>query len=168
VLVTHDPLDAMVLADRIVVIEDGLLVQQGDAAEITRHPRSDYVARLAGLNLYRGHAEGTAVTVADAFVLQVAEPAAGEVFVAFPPSAVALHHTRPDGSPRNVWPATVDGLQRHGDHVRVHLVGPVAVTADVTPAAAADLRLAPGERLWAAVKAAETRAYPDPRDATPS
>src|SRR2546421_81022 len=54
VLVTHDPLDAMVLADRIVVLEAGAIVQSGTPVEITRRPRTDYVARLVGLNLYRG------------------------------------------------------------------------------------------------------------------
>ena len=52
------------------------------------------------------------------------------------------------------------GVQRHGDNLRVQLDGPIAVAADVTPAAAAHLRLAPGQRVWAAVKAAETRVYP--------
>jgi molybdate transport system ATP-binding protein len=160
VLVTHDPLDAMVLAERIVVVEDGRLVQEGDPAEITRQPRTDYVARLVGLNLYRGRGEGAAVHLDSGVTLAVAEPIRGTAFVAFPPSAVALFRSRPDGSPRNAWPATVDGMERHGDHVRVHLDGPLPAAADVTPAAAAELRLAPGQPVWAAVKATETAAYP--------
>ncbi|MBX6357247.1 MAG: TOBE domain-containing protein, partial [Micromonosporaceae bacterium] len=58
------------------------------------------------------------------------------------------------------WPATVTGLQRHGDNLRVQLAGPIAAAADITPAAAAHLQLAPGQTVWAAVKATETRAYP--------
>jgi len=158
-LVTHDPLDALVLADRLVIVESGRVVQEGDAAAITARPRTDYVARLVGLNLHRGTAEGTAVRVG-ALTLTTADPLRGEAFVAFPPSAVALHPHRPDGSPRNTWPATVAGIQRHGDNLRVQLDGPLIVAADVTPAAAAQLRLAPGQQVWAAIKAAETRAYP--------
>jgi molybdate transport system ATP-binding protein len=160
VLVTHDPLDAMVLADTIVIIEAGRVVQRGDPAAITREPRSDYVARLVGLNLYRGTGAGAAVTLPGGFTLATADPVDGPAFVAFPPAAVAVHRGRPDGSPRNVWPATVDGLERHGDHIRVHLTGPVEVAADVTAAAVADLDLVPGRQVWAAVKAAETRVYP--------
>jgi molybdate transport system ATP-binding protein len=159
VLVTHDPVDAMILADRIVIIEEGRVVQEGDAATITRHPRTDYVARLVGLNLYRGHAEGGVVTVPGGFALTVASPVTGEVFVAFPPTAVAVYRSQPDGSPRNVWPATVVGIERHGDNIRVELRGPIDATADITPAAVADLGLAPGSPLWASVKATETRAY---------
>ena len=159
-LVTHDPLDALVLADRLVIIEDGHVVQEGDAASITARPRTDYVARLVGLNLYRGHGKGHAVTLDNEFVLTVADPVDGDVFVAFPPTAVALHTQQPDGSPRNTWPATVSGIQRHGDNLRVQLDGPIIVAADITPAAAAHLRLAPGDPVWAAIKATETRAYP--------
>ncbi|MEV0879124.1 ABC transporter ATP-binding protein [Micromonospora echinofusca] len=159
-LVTHDPLDALVLADRLVVVEEGRVVQEGDAASVTARPRTDYVARLVGLNLHRGHADGHRVQVADGLVLTVADRLDGEAFVAFRPSAVALHPTRPEGSPRNTWAATVAGVQRHGDNLRVRLDGPIGVAADVTPAAAAQLRLAPGQPVWAAVKAAETHAYP--------
>ena len=159
-LVTHDPLDALVLADRLVIVEDGRLVQEGDAATVTARPRTDYVARLVGLNLYRGRADGHTVRIADGFAFTVAEALDGEVFVAFPPSAVALHPHRPDGSPRNTWPATISGVQRHGDSLRVELAGPVGVAADITPAAAAQLGLRTGQPVWAAVKATETRAYP--------
>lgn len=158
-LVTHDPLDALVLADRLVIVEEGRVVQTGDAATVTAQPRTDYVARLVGLNLHRGRADGHAVSVGD-LTLTVTERLQGEVFVAYPPSAVALHPGRPDGSARNSWAATITGIQRHGDNLRVQLAGPVVAAADVTPAAAAQLRLAPGGQVWAAVKAAETHAYP--------
>ncbi len=62
-IVTHDPLDAMTLADRLVIVEDGALVQQGDAVSVTTRPRTDYVARLVGLNLYRGQATGGTVRI---------------------------------------------------------------------------------------------------------
>ncbi|MEQ4208942.1 ABC transporter ATP-binding protein [Actinopolymorpha sp. B9G3] len=159
-LVTHDPLDALVLADRLVILEDGRVVQVGDAATVTAQPRTDYVARLVGLNLYRGRAEGLTVVVGSDLALAVADRVDGDAFVAFPPSAVALHRSRPDGSPRNTWPATVTGVQRHGDNLRIGLDGPIVVAADVTPAGAAALDLVIGQRVWAAVKAAETRAYP--------
>ncbi|EWM63278.1 MULTISPECIES: ABC transporter ATP-binding protein [Micromonospora] len=158
-LVTHDPLDALVLADRLVIVEHGRVVQEGDAATVTARPRTDYVARLVGLNLHRGRADGHTVTVGE-LALTTADTVHGDVFVAYPPAAVALHPSRPEGSPRNVWAATVTGVQRHGDNLRVQLAGPVEVAADVTPAAAAHLGLIPGRPVWAAVKAAETRAYP--------
>ncbi|MEV4611105.1 ABC transporter ATP-binding protein [Kitasatospora sp. NPDC049258] len=161
VLVTHDPLDAMVLADRLVVIEDGHQVQAGTPAEIARRPRTDYIARLVGLNLYRGTARGHQVELPDGGpVLTTTEELAGDAFVAFPPSAVTLHRERPESSARNVWQLTVAGLDLHGDQVRVDLTGPLPLAADLTPAAVAELDLAPGAGVWASVKAAQTHAYP--------
>ncbi|MER6952233.1 ABC transporter ATP-binding protein [Nonomuraea sp. NPDC000554] len=159
VLVTHDPLDAMVLADRLIVIEDGAVVQQGTPAEVARRPRTDYVARLVGLNLYRGLAVDRQVKV-DEVLFSTADRVDGPAFVAFSPAAVALYRTRPDGSPRNLWQARVAGIERHGDNVRVHLDGPIVAFADITPAAVADLDLAAGRQIWASVKATETHAYP--------
>ncbi len=158
-LVTHDPLDAMVLADRLVVIEDGTVVQTGTPTEVARRPRTPYVARLVGLNLLRGTADGHEVRVGEATVI-AAEPASGDVFVAIRPAAVAVYASRPDGSPRNVWPATVTGLEPYGDAYRVQLAGTVPVIGDLSAAAVAELRLAAGERVWAAVKAAEVDVYP--------
>ncbi|MEY9213947.1 ABC transporter ATP-binding protein [Thermobifida halotolerans] len=164
VLVTHDPLDAMVLADRVLVLEDGSAVQEGPPAEVARRPRTGYVARLVGVNLYRGEAEGTRVLLPGGpggpVALTAASSHSGEVFAAFPPRAVALYRDRPHGSPRNAWPLTVDGVERFGDQVRVHLTGALAVSADITPAALAELSLAPGERVWASVKATEVECYP--------
>ncbi|XVV14942.1 ABC transporter ATP-binding protein [Actinoplanes sp. CA-131856] len=159
-LVTHDPLDALVLADRLVIVEGGRVVQEGDAATITARPRTDYVAQLVGLNLYRGHGSGTGVELSGGFTLTAHESVHGPAFVAFPPAAVALFPERPEGSPRNTWPAVLADMQRNGDNLRVRLDGPISVAADITPAAAAQLDLVPGRQLWAAVKATETRAYP--------
>ncbi|MGB3444156.1 MAG: ABC transporter ATP-binding protein [Actinophytocola sp.] len=162
-MVTHDALDAMVLADHLVIIEHGAIVQQGPPAQVARQPRTDYVAQLVGLNLYRGVAEGTVVLLdhgSGGGELTVAEPATGPVHVAFPPTAVSLHPEPPTGSPRNSWPVTVAHLEQHAHTVRVRLDGTPPVLADVTPATVAELHLSPGTPLWASVKATETTTYP--------
>ncbi len=159
-LVTHDPLDAMVLADRLVIIEDGRVVQQGPPNLVARQPRTEYVANLVGLNLLRGRADGATVTLDDGGRLVTAEPATGPVHVAFAPSAVGLYPEPPVGSPRNTWPVTVVGIEQHAHTVRVRLDGAPPVLADVTTAVVAELRLAPGTHLWAALQATETRTYP--------
>jgi molybdate transport system ATP-binding protein len=159
-LVTHDPLDAMVLADRLVILEDGRVVQQGAPRDVVRQPRTDYVANLVGLNFYRGTAQGTEIRLDDGGVLTVAEPASGPVHVVFPPSAVSLYPSRPSGSPRNTWSATVVGIEQHAHTTRVDLDGSPAVLADITTATVAELRLQPGDRLWASVKATEIHTYP--------
>ncbi|HLM03929.1 MAG TPA: ABC transporter ATP-binding protein [Blastococcus sp.] len=159
VLVTHDPVDAMALADRVVVVEDGRIVQAGTPAEINRRPRTDYVARLVGLSLLPGTGEGRTVRLDSGGVVAVADDAAGPVFAAVRPESVALYLSRPDGSPRNVWPATLAGATLHGATVRCELTGEVPLVADVTETAFAELGLAPGARVWATVKASEVAVY---------
>src|SRR3954471_1677425 len=159
VLVTHDPVDAMALADRVVVVEDGRVVQAGAPAEVARRPRTDYVARLVGLSLLPGTAEGTTVRLDGGGVVAVAEETAGEVFVAVRPELVSLFLSRPEGSPRNVWPARLVGATPHGATVRCELDGEVPLVADVTATAFAELGLAPGSAVWAAVKASEVAVY---------
>lgn len=159
VLVTHDPVDAMALADRVVVVEEGRIVQAGTPLDVARHPRTDYVARLVGLALLPGTGEGRSVRLDGGGVVTVAEEAAGPVFAAVRPESVALYLTRPDGSPRNVWPARVVAATPHGATVRCELDGEVPLIADVTATAFAELGLAPGARVWATVKASEIAVY---------
>jgi molybdate transport system ATP-binding protein len=118
------------------------------------------VAALVGLNLYRGTAGDDGVRLACGGRLVAADRTAGEVLLAFPPSAVAVYGTRPQGSPRNTWPVRVAGMERHADTIRLSLRGAPDVLADLTAAAVADLSLAPDSQVWAAVKATEIRAYP--------
>ncbi|MFM9536730.1 ABC transporter ATP-binding protein [Streptomyces turgidiscabies] len=161
VLVTHDPLDAMVLADRLVVVEHGRVVQEGPPQDIARRPRTDYIAQLVGLNLYPGRAEGHAVTLDTGPVITTTEDLTGPVFVAFPPSAVTLHQSRPTGSSaRNLWRCEVAGMETHGDRIRANLTGELPLAADLTTVAAAELDLHPGAEVWATVKATQTHAYP--------
>ncbi|CAB44409.1 MULTISPECIES: ABC transporter ATP-binding protein [Streptomyces] len=162
VLVTHDPLDAMVLADHLVVVEDGHVVQEGTPSHIARRPRTDYIAHLVGLNLYRGRAEGHTVRLEGGPAITTTEELTGPAFVAFPPSAVTLHRERPTGSSaRNVWRCEVAGLETHGDQIRADLTGDLPLAADLTTLAAAELDLHPGATVWAAVKATQTHAYRD-------
>ncbi|KGH47057.1 ABC transporter ATP-binding protein [Modestobacter caceresii] len=160
VLVTHDPVDAMALADRVVVIEEGRVVQAGTPAEVARRPRTDYVARLVGLVLLAGQGAGTQVALDGGGTVAVAEDVGGPVFVAVRPESVALYLQRPVGSPRNVWPLRLAAATPHGSVVRCDLAGEVPLTADVTATSFAELGLAPGAEVWASVKASELTVYP--------
>jgi molybdate transport system ATP-binding protein len=165
-VVTHDPLEAMVLTDRLLVLEDGRVVQQGSPAEVARRPASQYVARLMGLNLYRGtRGSDAGVRLDGGGVLHAAgEEAPGPVLLAVRPSAIALHTEQPRHfSPRNVWPGTVTGVELLTDRVRVQVSGSPSALVDITPDAVAELDLAAGSPVWLSAKATEIDCYPDPR-----
>ena len=160
-LITHDPLDALMLADRILVLEGGHITQQGVAVEVARRPASTYVARLLGLNLLRGTAHEGTIELEGGGTLSAADrDATGPVLVALRPDAVSLHASEPHGSARNVWQGRVDGVEPIGDRVRVSTVGPPNVMADVTAAAVSELGLVPGTPVWLSTKATELEVYP--------
>jgi molybdate transport system ATP-binding protein len=159
-LVTHDPLEAMTIGDRLIVMEVGKVTQTGSAAQVSAQPRSRYVAELVGVNLFHGLAAGHTVRLAGGGALVVAEDHHGQVFAAVHPHAVALHRRAPEGTPRNVLVGTADALEVVGDRVRVRVSGPVPIVAEVTPAAADELHLGDGGPVWATVKATEVTVYP--------
>jgi molybdate transport system ATP-binding protein len=159
-VVTHDPVDAYALADRVVVLEAGRVVQSGTLADVTAQPRSKYVADLVGLNLLTGVGRDGAIQTAGGGRIVAAEAVDGPAFAVIQPHAVALYHSPPDGSPRNVWPAKVVDLDRLADRVRVRLAGEVPLVAEITAAALDSLTLHPGDDVWATVKATEVSTYP--------
>jgi ABC-type Fe3+/spermidine/putrescine transport system ATPase subunit len=160
IVVTHDPLEAVALADRLVILEGGRVVQTGSAAEVTQRPRSRYVADLVGVNLFRGIATAGHVALVGGAVVQSADGVDGEVFATIHPRAVALHRTRPEGSPRNVWRGHASAIDFQGDRVRVGVEGEISIVAEVTPAAVRDLDLAERGEVWVSVKATEIGVYP--------
>jgi molybdate transport system ATP-binding protein len=161
-VVTHDAIEAMVLADRLVVLESGRIVQDGPAADVARRPRTAYVAGLMGLNLYRGEAAAGLVTVDGGGRLTIADrDATGEVLVALRPTAVTIHATEPTAlSARNVFAGEVSTVEPAGDRVQLVIASTPPVRAEVTPLAVAELGLHPGARVWAAAKATDLDVYP--------
>jgi molybdopterin-binding protein len=163
-LVTHDALDALLLADRVVVVEEGRVVEDGTTTEVLTRPRSVFAARIAGLNLVSGRWDGSAVA-SDALAVRGlgGEPApvtGKEAVAVFAPSAVSVFREAPSGSPRNAFPAVVTELEPLGDRVRVRTdASGHRIAADVTPAAVADLGLGPGSAVQLTVKATEVTIY---------
>lgn len=158
-LVTHDPLDAALLADRLVILEDGEVTQAGTLADITRRPRTAWAARLAGVNLYRGEAAAGVVEIGAARLV-TAEEVDGPVFAVIPPHAVSLYRRPPSGSPRNVWQGNVTSVEPAGSRIRVAVEGDLPVVAEITPDAVEALSLGGLGSVWVVVKATEIDTYP--------
>jgi molybdate transport system ATP-binding protein len=160
ILVTHDPLDAYALADRVVVLEAGGITQAGRLAEIAAKPRSRYVAQLAGTNLLQGAIEGSTLTTTNGAALTVDTEIEGPAYAVISPTAVALFSTRPDGSPRNVWSTTIDGIDLAFDRARVTLASPHPLVVELTTAGLAALGRHVGDEVWASARATEIVTYP--------
>jgi molybdate transport system ATP-binding protein len=136
-LVTHHALDALTIADQVLVLDGGEVAQLGTPSEVSQRPRTEHVARLVGLNVVRDE----------------------HTLTAFTPEAVALSLDEPVGSPRLRWRGAVADVSPHGDAVRVLVHATPDLIADVTPAAATELGLVPGRDVWLSVKETAVRRY---------
>lgn len=165
IIVTHDPLDALLLSHRVVVLDRGRVVETGPTGAVLKHPRSAFAARLAGLNLVQGTADGHAVRHGAALVVEGVPRLAlapGEQAVAsFSPTAVAVYLHEAGGSPRNAVPVVITELEPRADLVRVRAeTGGVTLMADVTLGVVAELDLHPGLPVIFSVKATAVSLYP--------
>jgi molybdate transport system ATP-binding protein len=136
-MVTHAAIDALTLADRVVVLDAGRVAQVGTPLEVAARPRTEHVARLVGLNVLRD----------------------GDRFVAFSPSVVTVSLTEPVGSARHRWPGVVAHAAPHGGTVRLLVTGAHDLLADVTPQSTAELGLEPGREVWLSVKETAVETY---------
>jgi molybdopterin-binding protein len=157
VIVTHDAVDAVALADRVIGLDRGTVVQDATPAEVTRAPRTPWLAQLMGANAFPGQLFGATLLVAGGGTVTLAEPAErdGAALGVVPAYAVSLHRERPKGSARNAWPVVVCELIPAGARIRVRCDGAPPVVAEVTAGAVADLRLREDDEVWASVKATE-------------
>ena len=163
VLVAHDPLDALTLADRVAIMEGGRLTQEGTPDEIRSAPRSPYAADLVGVNLFTGRAgtaRGRRGHAADGRRHDHGRPedaprSGAAAFATLRPADVSLHLERPEGSARNVFEGTVDEVAIDADRARVRLDTHPPLIAEVTAGSVARLGLAPGTHAWASFKAVE-------------
>ncbi|MGU3650203.1 sulfate/molybdate ABC transporter ATP-binding protein [Mycolicibacterium sp. A43C] len=167
IIVTHDLLDALALADTVVVIDDGHVVESGNVREVLSEPRSDFAARIAGVNLVSGvlSEPGVLRTAWGQTISGLGELEVGSAGVAlFRPAAVAVHLSAPHASPRNIVQVQIAELDIHGSTVRVRGAeqpdGGTGLAADITPAAAAELDLEVGQRVYFVMKTQEVQLHP--------
>ncbi len=129
VLVTHDLRDALALADRVVVLDHGRVVEDGPLRDVLAAPRSAFLASLAGFNAVAATVGADGVVRIGALPVPglVADPAQGRrARLVFPPSAVCLvAGDVPDALPCRVrevaWRAGLAELTTEcgGEQVRV-------------------------------------------------
>ena len=180
-LITHDLIDVLTLADRVLVLEAGKVVESGRVADVLVAPRSDFGARIAGVNLVRGRMVGPG-TLCDAAGMNwhgvIAAEDSGsparkpitmrqECVAVFAPAGVAVYREQPHGSPRNSVRVRIAALETTGGVVRVRAAaqadGAAGLSADVTPESVAEMRLQVGEQVWFTVKTQAVGIHPAAR-----
>ena len=167
VLVTHDPIEATTLADRLVLLEDGRVTQVGTPEQVRDRPATRYAAELVGTNLFTGTLEpddpGAGRLRTGDGELTVVWPDAlprqpiADVRATLSPSEIALHVERPEGSARNVFHGAIEEIAVTGGRARIRLRTSPALVAELTTGSVERLGLRPGGDVWASCKAVEVR-----------
>ncbi|CAN5439196.1 ATP-binding cassette domain-containing protein [soil metagenome] len=165
VIVTHDLLDALALANKVVIIENGRIAERGPVRDILTAPRSEFAARIAGVNLISGDVTAPgAIRTSWSTTISGTGDVDGAAVALFRPAAVSVHLEAPHGSPRNVIPVTIAEMDFNGSTVRIRGAeqpdGSTGLAADITAAAVADLDLAPGREVHFVIKAQEVHLHP--------
>ena len=161
VLVTHDQTEALSLADRVVVIDQGVVAQSGAVGDVFGHPANLSVARMVGVeNVLPGRvrsiSEGlAAVEVGKATLFAVVkEPVEGDVHVCVKPEDLLLQKgPLPQSSARNHLAGTVVSLATDGPLVRVKLDCGFEMTATITKPALDEMGLRENHSVTVLVKA---------------
>jgi molybdate transport system ATP-binding protein len=162
IIVTHDILDAFTLADRVIVIDQGSIVEEGPTRSVLERPRTAFTAGLAALNLLTGTRIARGILTAAGEPIEAADPDAivalgADAAVAVRPSSVDVVTAEPTFHTRNVIRGVVTDLEPRGDIVRVRSEH---FAADILPGRVAELDLTPGAEVWFTFAAADAVLYP--------
>ena len=168
-VVTHDPVDAFALADRVIIMEDGRVTQAGPLTQVAAQPTTRYLAELMGLNLFEGVGDERGVALSAARRWDLAAPTTGPVFVVVHPRDVVIgpvggedadEIAREGDVGRTRWTATVRSIDLERDRAVVRLVGPIDIAAELDALAAVQMQIRPGDRLVVSIAGDALRIYP--------
>ena len=160
ILVTHDILDALTLADRVYVLADGAIVEHGPTRDILDHPRTAFTAGLAALNLLTGVRTASGMRTDSGIEIVSTSPSdavvGSRVAATIRPTSVlaSLEHADPAA---NRIRGTVIDLEPRGDIIRVRSE---AISADLTPTAVADAGISAGTTIFFTFDSGAVTIYP--------
>ena len=171
-LVTHDRDEAILLGDRMLMMQDGEIQQDGPPAEVFTRPRTPALAEALGIGtVVKARVLGSEgglvrLLAGTAELLAPCDEPLGEwVHACIRGEGVAVEkdddaHAHADASPRNRLRATITGMERIGPLVRLHLDCGFPLEALVTTWACEDLALKESDNVLAMIKATAIHLIP--------
>ena len=176
-LIAHEPLDALTLADRVALLETGRITQTGTPDEIRAAPSSHYAADLVGCEPVRRaswNPSGTArrrcapATARSRCRRRWPVAAGTRAIASLKPIDVSLHAREPEGSARNVFRGRIAEIADDGERARLRIDTRPPLTAEVTSGSVARLGLRTGDEVWASFKAVEVSLQIEDGDDAPA
>ncbi len=159
--VTHDQTEAVALADRIGVMNQGSVVQTGTPREIFRNPKTEFIARFTGFeNIYEGHAsESGGITLVNVGGVEITstDQKTGRVKACIRPEDITLYHERPKSSARNTFKGVVSNISDRGPLVRLKVKSKLEFTVLISKRSLVEMNLNKGSTVYLSFKASSVR-----------
>ena len=170
ILVSHDLEDVAGLADRVAVMDEGVIVQTGTTTELLQAPRTGFVAAFVGANYFSGTAhrvgEVTIVELDGGGAVTSTQDGSGRVGVVVQPWHVRLAPPTEPEPDMNGLTGTVFSIAPHGSRLRIAIASSPRIIADVSAQGAWVSQLTPGDVVTARWPQALTPLVPE-QDAPP-
>jgi tungstate transport system ATP-binding protein len=161
VMVTHDRNEAQTLANRIIMLLNGKIAQEGTPKEIFTSPANEEIAKFVGMeNIIEGAVIDNkdclaTISVASQIIEGVSScPAGGTVNILIRPEDVTLSLTISSSSARNVFSGKIMALYPMTPLIRVNLDCGFLLIALITMKSADEMQLEIGKTVYASFKAA--------------
>ena len=154
--ITHDFNEALLLADRMGIMQNGEIIQVGSPEEVFQKPQSQFVAEFVGMeNIYSGEImedRGDHYVSIASVSLRVVSPLRGKVRVAIRPEDIIITREKFPSSAQNTVNARIIHIIPRGSLYKVVLDAGITITALVTRQALEELNLELGQNVWAVFK----------------
>ena len=166
VVVTHDQEEALVMADRIALMREGRIVQEGTPKELYEQPASYFVADFIGdMNFFAGTccAEGLRLATGTTLRGPVASGEDSQAWLAVRPDKLALSARRPASSEDNALEGEVVDISYGGDYLSIRLRVPETDALILAKVGTGDpnvARIERGQTLWCLWPPSSSRILP--------
>ncbi|MFC1693633.1 ABC transporter ATP-binding protein [Candidatus Latescibacterota bacterium] len=163
--VTHDYEEAISLATRIAVMEDGKISQVGSPHEIFQHPNSEFVAKFIGIkNVFKGELRTSGDELAE-FVTEgirffiLSDERSGTGFMILRNEDITVSNMKPYSSARNTFKGIITDIEMNRLKIEVTVDIGVEMSAMITRDSLEKLGLHLGKAVWINFKATAAKYF---------
>ena len=149
--VTHDYEEAISLAQKIAVFQDGKIIQQGDPFEVFANPVSEFVARFRGVrNFFKSKMiESNQVVVKNKILIEIqTQKTKSDGFIMFNSTDVKITKGKPLGGTPNLFKGQITDIIPNFKGNEVSVASGINLTSFITHPAFNNLNLKIDDEVW--------------------
>lgn len=164
IYVTHDQIEAYVLADRIGILNEGELLELGTPQEIFQNPSHEFTAKFVGFdNIFRGYAKSEngilKINLENKIVVEAFGEKTGNVTIAFRPEDVLVSTKPISSSARNTFEGKIVDMKDEGALIRLKIDIGMPIYAVITKKSFVEMDLKSKSKVFVSFKASSVRVF---------